>query len=291
MPHGAHSKQAIGLFACLTRLSNTHRLINPYAFRPAPRFYAYTRSMRMPLSTAKARPSADNKRRHSLPRERRATTNTSSAKIRELLSQQRHDKWGFLIYRCTYDDDTAWATFLSLLEERAHDNLKREGDLDLKEKLVWTVIEDKEKLDGASVDKVGDMFLNWIESEEAKNEQQIGPDELGRPVAAILGTTPRYLCCVHVDAESLHSVVNEAPRSPDPDLWHVGYVNMIYAPSRVRTEGIGGHEELEHDDHEGWTKLSADLSIPHAYACLQSMDGWYNIWIRPPLVSALSSRQ
>ena len=29
--------------------------------------------------------------------------------IRDLLHKYNHCKWGFVIYRCTYDDDAAWA--------------------------------------------------------------------------------------------------------------------------------------------------------------------------------------
>ncbi|WEW57807.1 hypothetical protein PRK78_003274 [Emydomyces testavorans] len=98
-----------------------------------------------------------------------------------------------------------------------------EGGVDLEEKLEWTVIQDKEKLDGADVDAVGDQFLDWLGSEKTKNEQPIYAEEPEKQPATLLGITPRYLCCVHVDAECLDSVLNQAPRPPEPDLWHVGY--------------------------------------------------------------------
>ncbi|EAS35440.3 uncharacterized protein CIMG_00794 [Coccidioides immitis RS] len=214
--------------------------------------------------------------------------NSSSKQIRHLLDRKKHTKWGFVIYRCTYEDDAAWETLLSILKERTHGHLKREDSLDLEDKLEWTVIEDKEKLDGANVGTVGDMFLNWVESEEAKHEQLMHAGEPEMQPGSMLGITPRYLCCVHVGAESLNSVVNLAPRPPEPDLWHTAYVNMIHAPSWIQRTEVCDYEGGKNDT-EGWTKISADLLIPHAYACLQSLDGWYAVWARPPLVSTLPS--
>lgn len=40
-------------------------------------------------------------------------------------------RWGFIIYRCTYGDDTAWARMLSRLNVQTRDRLTTEGASDL----------------------------------------------------------------------------------------------------------------------------------------------------------------
>jgi hypothetical protein len=31
----------------------------------------------------------------------------------------KHNKWGWVIYRCTYDDDEAWARFKQIINQRS----------------------------------------------------------------------------------------------------------------------------------------------------------------------------
>ncbi|KAI8631761.1 hypothetical protein F5Y19DRAFT_472644 [Xylariaceae sp. FL1651] len=61
------------------------------------------------------------------------------------------ETWGFLIYRCTYGDDAAWDCYMQLFKEQVHDDLVCFGrELLMEQYPQWTVIEDKETLDGAS---------------------------------------------------------------------------------------------------------------------------------------------
>jgi len=34
------------------------------------------------------------------------------------LAKAKHDKWGFVVYRCTYQDDHAWQRFKQIMHER-----------------------------------------------------------------------------------------------------------------------------------------------------------------------------
>lgn len=48
--------------------------------------------------------------------------------INEVLQENPHLKWGFVIYRCcAYDDQTRWDRFMYRLNKRVRLNLKEQG--------------------------------------------------------------------------------------------------------------------------------------------------------------------
>ncbi|KAI1302208.1 hypothetical protein F5Y03DRAFT_362040 [Xylaria venustula] len=72
------------------------------------------------------------------------------------------DTWGFIVYRCTYDDDAAWDRYMQALKDEAHRDLVWNGREWLIEQYAqWTAIEDNETLDGASKQKVRERFVRW----------------------------------------------------------------------------------------------------------------------------------
>lgn len=70
-------------------------------------------------------------------------------RIREVLERNAELSWGFVIYRCTYDDDEKWARFMEFLNTRVQLDLQDEGGGNLFERIDWAVQEDRESLDGA----------------------------------------------------------------------------------------------------------------------------------------------
>jgi hypothetical protein len=139
--------------------------------------------------------------------------------IRKTVQEHKHKRWGFLIYRCDYTSDDAWTKFLSNVRHHMEAGLAVFKADDLRETLDITVKEDKATLDGATVDQVRDVFKNWVQSEEAKAENN------NEPYAEF--QFPRYTYCVHVDADALDSVVNRAPQPPEYDMYKIGYVNLV----------------------------------------------------------------
>ena len=63
-------------------------------------------------------------------------------------------KWGFVTYRCTYDDDEAWREFMIFLKARVKFTVEGEGAGDIYDRIDWIVIENKETLDGADQKEV-----------------------------------------------------------------------------------------------------------------------------------------
>lgn len=75
-------------------------------------------------------------------------------RIREVLERNPDLRWGFIIFRCTYDDDEKWDRFLEFLNTRVRLNLQDEGGEELFNRIDWSVQEDEASLDGADSDTV-----------------------------------------------------------------------------------------------------------------------------------------
>ena len=72
----------------------------------------------------------------------------------------------------------------------------------------------------------------------------LSPAKDSRPC---LAKPPGYSYCIQLDAAALNSVVNAAPKPPEPDLEGIGYVNLIDPrwemempdPAKLDYEGSG----------------------------------------------------
>lgn len=58
--------------------------------------------------------------------------------VREALQRNADLEWGFVIYRCTYDNDEDWARFVDL-NTRVRLNLKEENARELLNRIDWAV--------------------------------------------------------------------------------------------------------------------------------------------------------
>src|ERR1700761_722611 len=68
----------------------------------------------------------------------------------------------FVIFRCAYGDDDIWSRFLAKMQDDVYKTVRKVGFEDVFRKfLVWTIIEDRETLHGASKDEVRDRFSEW----------------------------------------------------------------------------------------------------------------------------------
>lgn len=108
--------------------------------------------------------------------------------------------FGFVIYRCTYSDDTAWANLLSVIKQEALDNIKKLGPGRdwLGTHLEWKVVEDP-KLEGASVEEVKRRFDAWAEDVVGEYE---------RTSTDNVRALPRFNFCVLVDEKCLANFEN-----------------------------------------------------------------------------------
>ncbi|KAF6817198.1 hypothetical protein CPLU01_13645 [Colletotrichum plurivorum] len=111
-------------------------------------------------------------------------------------------KWGFVIYRCTYDDDGLWDRYLAQLKSLCHDDLVEEGRAELLEPyLDWIVIEDRATLDNASRVEVRKHFNQWL----SKQNIPLLPTNLYLSVVPM--ELPRFRYCLYVDKQCLDTVI------------------------------------------------------------------------------------
>lgn len=223
---------------------------------------------------------------------------SDAVKINTRLAEASHKIWGFVIYRCTYEDEVAWTRFKQIADERALSDLEESEAPQLLQSLSLKYFDDKEKHDGASKDQVREHFIQWCASDAAKAEH----GDAGLENDTMLYSSPRYSYCVHVDAGSLASVIN-GPQPPILDDRGVGWVNLIDAaweiPERETFNDDGNSSDVEIDDPTdegeepidgcrlydvGWMKMGAQSLCVPAYTYLHNPSLWMAAYKRPPEV-------
>ena len=215
-------------------------------------------------------------------------------------------KWGFVVYRCTYDDDEAWAQLMEHIKTRTIDSIKSDGiETGMIDRLDLPVIEDP-TLEAASKTEVRCRFRKWV-LENAQLERASDSDE--DLLDSLLAVTPRYNFCIHVDAGSLESIVRRdppilaSPATTTGDRSKEGYVNLIradsgwswdeYDPATFDREAEGYEEDedpLDENEVEvegcklhdvGWMKISPDGLMPAFYGYATGSSYWDVAYVRP----------
>ncbi|KAI1350843.1 hypothetical protein F5Y01DRAFT_137019 [Xylaria sp. FL0043] len=120
------------------------------------------------------------------------------------------EAWGFLVYRCTYGDDAAWDRYMQALKDEVHNNLVWCGREWLMEQYAqWTVIEDKETLDGAPKKEVRERFVQWRDEHSVSYELPVAA-QIARaafPTPRDASTRlPRFTYCLYVDQKCLDTL-------------------------------------------------------------------------------------
>ena len=60
---------------------------------------------------------------------------------------ENHDKWGWVIYRTTYDDDEGWTCFKQLITQQSLTNIAESKAPEIADSLEWMFVEDRATLD------------------------------------------------------------------------------------------------------------------------------------------------
>ncbi|KAE9369051.1 hypothetical protein N431DRAFT_444438 [Stipitochalara longipes BDJ] len=208
-----------------------------------------------------------------------------------------HHKWGFLIYRVTYEDDQAWQDFMKVLTSTVEEDLKYDPDTSkferLKPYMHWTVMEDPSWQD-ASKDTIREHFRTWIDSRSNAR------DGLGAERENLGDYSPRYRACLYIDKTSVDAV-----RS-NPDNASVILIDSKFTTEKKPlvlneyeleeiAEGEYSLEDLEYEDEYdlvegrtmwdlGWMIMGPSLHvITAAYERLsEGSDSWRTMYKRPP---------
>lgn len=224
---------------------------------------------------------------------------SETERITDLMQFYGLQKWGFVIYRCTYGDNDAWDRFMTHMNARK-DAVVRDfyGDEDLAQRLDWSVQQDV-SLEGASKDEVRTRFRRWVAT-NGRAESSRGDEEY--QLSSLLWENPRFKYCVHVDAASMASVL-AGPPPTEPDMKNVSYVNLIRADEAWDAErdpndfehpeqSDEAEKEIRNDEGEpelegstmydvGYMKVSVDGLVPSVYELLVNDRMWDVSYVRP----------
>jgi len=208
--------------------------------------------------------------------------------IQDSLRALKHDKWGWVIYRCTYGDDEAWNRFKQIINQRSRKIIAESDTPEAADSLEWTFVEDRAALDGASRDQLRARFKTWA-ADAVRTEQPRADDH---------GTfgIPRYSFFIQVDHSALESVIDEALQTSEiQDMLGEGYVNFVDANWMPLSERFpadeGGecdelHEPIDgcREENVGWMKMASFTIVgPDFYDTMSGFpDVWYSFYQRPP---------
>ncbi|KAF1988766.1 hypothetical protein K402DRAFT_391467 [Aulographum hederae CBS 113979] len=216
----------------------------------------------------------------------------TSEDIREELVGKGLSKWGWVIYRSTYGDDETWQRFLDILKQGTGAESQHESDPGVTDMIDWKVMEGPEFAD-ASKDAVREYFKAWTASDEAKAEQ---PNRtINNEDGSLMGLTPRYTFCVHVDTDALESVMRLSTPL-DQDYSCEAYLNLIDARWDYESvtvdyatgEKFDGENEVEVDGYKchdvGWMKVGARPLWGFVYSTFITENLFEASYVRPPQV-------
>jgi hypothetical protein len=201
-----------------------------------------------------------------------------ATKIQASLDELRLSRWGFVVFRCTYSSQEKWDKFIALVKEHAHDEFEWRRMEHVHDSLAWTIIEDAETLDGADIAETSRRFEEWVGG-QGKQEMQ------GSVLTDSWHYWPRYTYFIHVDEESLESVVDDAKAREECGYFcKVVRAEMVLMRERDRAAGVYVEEEdleeweadYEERDYRKRVKIDELVSL---YATLLNIDRWYNIWV------------
>jgi len=229
-----------------------------------------------------------------IPSDDRLVIPSDDSLVLDDLKRLKHDKWGYVVYRCTYKDDATWDAFKRTVHEQTQEGFQDSDSPELAEYLEWTFVEDRATLDGASIPQLRERFNQWAaKAVVAENPRAQQNQNDYRPT----GVSGRYSCFIHVDEEALQSMTAAPERSSYGEPTCVNFVDALWEPLGERYHA--GHcydpdDELDEvfdpidgcvEENVGWMKIEVGLAFS-TYLYMGAGDSvhWYLYYRRPPEV-------
>ncbi|KAH0531012.1 hypothetical protein TsFJ059_005575 [Trichoderma semiorbis] len=186
-------------------------------------------------------------------------------KIQWMLSGSSEEKWGWVIYRCSYKPElqSTWESYKDYVEKKTRKQIAESDAPDIADKLDWAFVEDPE-LEGALLDELKRRFRAWARSEVK------GRFDVDNP-PYVRGS--RYEYFIQVDEAALRSLVGNPSN---------GHVNIVRAwvdplPPDEATDEFGDAIDIE-----DWMKMKSDMIVPYWYLVLDNPEEWYVEYCPPP---------
>ncbi|KFX88445.1 hypothetical protein O988_09020 [Pseudogymnoascus sp. VKM F-3808] len=198
--------------------------------------------------------------------------------IRAYLRHLKHDKWGWVIYRCSYANDEDWTRFQQIINEKSRQDMAERGfPPDVVKSLEWTFISDPTLFNNASRDQLRRHFHAWV-TEAQKSEHSL----FAYNESKNWGTSQRYTYFIQVDESALRSVVDADP----DDILDEGWVNLVRCSDEdldleMRERERGNVDEEDGD--EGWMMIAAHMVGADFYDVMGGgPDAFYTFYQPPP---------
>jgi hypothetical protein len=191
------------------------------------------------------------------------------------------EKWGWLIYRCTYTSDAAWSRFRSAVEAQSRAQTAASDAPEIADRLEWTCVEDPATLDGISTVALRERFRAWVAGDVARQ----GLEEYDPTTIA------RYSYFVKVDEEVMQNLGGFLAAD---SYWAKGdfvkFVDANWEPATVREEDEewcepNFYEEIEvcTEEDVGWMRISPFMINTAFYETLNGDNmAWELFYSRPP---------
>lgn len=207
--------------------------------------------------------------------------------IRSDLADLPIEKWGWVIYRCSYTaaNEPAWARFKSRVETYSREHIAASNAPEIADRLEWTWVEDS-TLEGASPAALRERFRAWAAKEVDR-----------QPGDYISEAIPRLNFFIVVDDESLRSLNKpDLLARPWPRNAFVKFVDAYWEPSSPdHTEledEFGGPEFFEPidgctEENVGWMLIAPyllDAEFYNDWCGDFNLNFWPIFYTRPPQI-------
>jgi hypothetical protein len=208
--------------------------------------------------------------------------------LEALLTEDGFKTWGFVIYRCTYRNDSDWEKFLARFLSSVRESLEFYSGLDLLDTFNPTVFEDL-SFEGATVTTLREHFHQWKKT-ALKEEQGVSEDYIPE--------SGRYRFFVNVDQEAMETVLS-APEGYDS--YESGFVRIVNAEwkwtevppeedSIIEDGDISDPEEFEPlegcTEHDvGWMSIRWRIVELPGFRKLRDNDDWQTYYVRSPEIA------
>ncbi|KAG8629323.1 hypothetical protein KVT40_003188 [Elsinoe batatas] len=190
---------------------------------------------------------------------------TEATELKDFLHQMKLDKWGWVIYRTTYQNQKAWEnapSLLDILELSFHD--------------------DPANFDGASREQLRKHFQEW-RATACIQEQPRAKIEPG------IDFTTRYEYFLQIDEEALEEITRLGPSwEPLEKRAHIKLVQAdwrsYYPEDEAEEQKDESHEEIDGTCVEdvGWMKVAISAIDYPFYLALADLEVWFVMYERPP---------
>jgi hypothetical protein len=209
-------------------------------------------------------------------------TSAASA-IRDDLGLLPIDKWGWVIYRCTYADDEAWARFRARIENESREQIAQSDAPEIANRLEWTWVTDSLSLDGISTAALRERFRTWTANEVAR--QQLEDHDPA--------TISRFSYFIKVDEEVMRNLTGFlAPKAGWSGNDFVKFVDANWEPAPPEEQKDDEWEPETWEPIEectekdvGWMCISPTMLNASFYETLNGDDmAWHLFYERPPSI-------